>query len=163
MSYTINIIGRLESTTGIGHVTTSFANVLQKIKPTNILTTRTNHLHANDLNTGNCKITALEHAKISPQSICIYTDVLSNGPHDTNAQKTNPESLNFAYTMFDSTRIPREWIDILHKHFDAAIVPSEHLIPIYERSGFSKPIFCLPLILNLDSLLQEPVNQQKIL
>lgn len=51
----------------------------------------------------------------------------------------------FAYSMFESTKIPFEWVDTFNNNFDAVIVPDPSLIKVYENSGVKIPIFSLPL------------------
>ena len=57
----------------------------------------------------------------------------------------NDDQIRFAYTMFESTEIPKEWVSILNDYFDAAIVPDSYHIKVYQSCGVEIPIFVLPL------------------
>jgi len=68
------------------------------------------------------------------------------------------QEIRIAYTMFESTQIPDEWVEIFNSHFDAAAVPDPFLIPIYQACGVEIPLFVLPLGLNLQSFLSAPIK-----
>ncbi|MBM3191935.1 MAG: glycosyltransferase [Chlamydiae bacterium] len=63
--------------------------------------------------------------------------------------------IRLAYTMFESSEIPKEWVSILNHYFDAAVVPDNYFVKVYQNSGVTIPIFVLPLGLNLQPLLKE--------
>lgn len=69
------------------------------------------------------------------------------------------KSIRIAYSLWESTKIPDEWVDILNSHFDAVVVPCPFLVQTYTNSGVKIPIFELPLGLNLDEFLKEPIKQ----
>lgn len=71
------------------------------------------------------------------------------------------DSIRIAYSVWESTQIPQEWVLILNQHFDAVAVPSKFLVRTYERSGVKIPIFELPLGLNLTKFLKQPLKQRK--
>ncbi|MEI8300916.1 MAG: glycosyltransferase [Chlamydiota bacterium] len=66
--------------------------------------------------------------------------------------------IRLAYTMFESSEIPKEWVFILNNYFDAAIVPDSYFVKVYQNSGVDIPIFVLPLGLNLQPLLQTEIK-----
>jgi glycosyltransferase involved in cell wall biosynthesis len=66
--------------------------------------------------------------------------------------------IRLAYTMFESSEIPKEWVSILNDYFDAAIVPDSYFVKVYQNSGVEIPIFVLPLGLNLQPLLQTAIK-----
>lgn len=70
-------------------------------------------------------------------------------------------SIRIAYSVWESTQIPQEWVMILNEHFDAVCVPSKFLVTAYQNSGVKIPIFELPLGLNLSKFLKEPLKSQK--
>lgn len=72
----------------------------------------------------------------------------------------NDDQIRFAYTMFESTEIPKEWVSILNNYFDAAIVPDSYHIKVYQNSGIEIPIFVLPLGLNLQPFLRQEVKKK---
>lgn len=72
----------------------------------------------------------------------------------------NDDQIRLAYTMFESSEIPKEWVVILNNYFDAAIVPDDFLIKVYQNSGVDIPIFVLPLGLNLKPFLEEEIKKK---
>jgi len=96
--------------------------------------------------------------------VVIYEDILW-GPWDgscINKLKGCPrKSIKLAYSMYEATKIPDEWVDILNKKFDGVLVPSKFLIKVYQDSGVRVPIFVLPLGLHLEAYLREPLKSGK--
>lgn len=72
----------------------------------------------------------------------------------------NKDQIRIAYTMFESSEIPRQWVSILNDYFDAAIVPDNFLVKVYQNCGVDIPIFVLPLGLNLQPFLEEEVKKK---
>lgn len=62
------------------------------------------------------------------------------------------KSIRIAYSVWESSALPDQWVEILNTHFDACIVPSSFLIDVYYSSGVKIPIFLLPLGLDFASL-----------
>ncbi len=75
--------------------------------------------------------------------------------------KNRDHHILIAYTMFESTKIPIEWTGILNKHFDVIVVPDPYLVEVYQNSGVTVPIFCLPLGLYLDDYMEQPLKKHK--
>ena len=89
-------------------------------------------------------------------SVLIYTDVLWNGHGDYSIDSLPRASLNIAYTMFDSSQLPTEWVSLCNDRFDAVVVPDEEVKKVYVRSGVWKPVFVLPVPLDLAPYLEQP-------
>lgn len=64
--------------------------------------------------------------------------------------------IKMAYTMLESSAVPKLWVDILNKYYDAAVVPDLNLVSVYKNSGVTIPIFVLPLGIMVENLLKEP-------
>ena len=62
--------------------------------------------------------------------------------------------------MFESTEIPKDWVDGLNNYFDAVIVPDPFHVEIYKQNGVVIPIFMLPLGLDLSGFLKEPLKSK---
>ncbi len=75
--------------------------------------------------------------------------------------KASQDSIRIAYSMFESTKIPNEWVMILNKHFDAVAVPDPFLVEVYKNSGVKIPIFIVPLALNLKPMLEQPLKKER--
>lgn len=65
-----------------------------------------------------------------------------------------------AYSMFESTEIPKSWVEGLNSYFDAVIVPDPFHIEVYKQNGVTIPIFVLPLGLNLSHFLAQPLKSK---
>jgi glycosyltransferase involved in cell wall biosynthesis len=72
----------------------------------------------------------------------------------------NDDQIRLAYTMFESSEIPAEWVEILNNYFDAAVVPDHYHIKVYQNCGVHIPIFLLPLGLNLQPFLQQEIKKR---
>ncbi|MCH9631582.1 MAG: hypothetical protein S4CHLAM37_16060 [Chlamydiia bacterium] len=105
----------------------------------------------------------LETANKKLGKIVIYEDVLYPISHTyfTKKFKDCPDSqIRFAYTMLESSKIPKRWALTLNEHFDAALVPDEFLIKVYKDSGVTIPIFVVPLGLNLNEFEAKPLKKK---
>jgi hypothetical protein len=58
----------------------------------------------------------------------------------------NPKELKktglplIAYTMFESTQMPKAWVNFLNNHVDGIIVPTQFCFDVFRLSGVTKPI-----------------------
>ncbi len=68
------------------------------------------------------------------------------------------DQICIAYSMFESSEIPKMWTTLLNTYFDAVAVPDKFLIDVYRNSGVMIPIFELPLGLELDNFLSTPIK-----
>lgn len=96
-------------------------------------------------------------------NVAILEDVLSNGNPagpEYYYKKMPRAKIKLAYTMFESSEIQREWVDILNNHFDAAIVPDQFLVSVYKNSGVTIPIFVVPLGIYMNELLKLPLKKE---
>lgn len=73
----------------------------------------------------------------------------------------DPYRIKIAYSMFESTQIPPIFVQRLNDNFDAVVVPDPFLIDIYKNCGVTKPLFVLPLGLNLSNFFLEPIKIKK--
>lgn len=67
--------------------------------------------------------------------------------------KDKSESIRIAWSIFETTKVPQIWVDILNNEFDAVAVMDEFLKPVYQNSGVRIPIFVLPLGMYLNEFL----------
>jgi len=68
--------------------------------------------------------------------------------------------IKIAYLVFEATQIPREWLEILHTHFDAVAVPDPFCVEVFKASGLTLPVFLLPLSADLNPFLSLPLKQK---
>jgi glycosyltransferase involved in cell wall biosynthesis len=88
--------------------------------------------------------------------ITIFADMLWY--KDIDLYKKCPNTyIKIAYTMFEGSVLPKQWVHVLNNYFDAAIVPSDYLINLYKTNGVKIPIFLIPMAMpDLDKF--EPKN-----
>ncbi|MDN3506139.1 MAG: glycosyltransferase [Simkaniaceae bacterium] len=95
--------------------------------------------------------------------VLIFEDILW-GPWDGSAihklKGCPKDTIKIAYSMYEATKIPEEWVDILNRKFDAVVVPSSFLIEVYQNSGVQIPIFEIPLGLDLNHFLRAPLKKE---
>ena len=90
--------------------------------------------------------------------ITIYADMIWYVKQ--NLYESCPETyIKIAYSMFEGSNLPVQWVYALNNFFDAVIVPDKYLINIYKNSGVTKPIFVIPMALaDLNSI---KINNKK--
>lgn len=84
--------------------------------------------------------------------VMVYTNVLDNLDERypfRNRVPVKPSFLSFAYSVFDGTEAPKEWVNIMNVYFDGVLTPCNHLKDVFEKSGVTKPVFALPIALDL--------------
>lgn len=89
----------------------------------------------------------------APGCVALFTDMLWSSTHNYTATLPTQSMIKVAYSMFESTRLPPQWVKILNSKFDAVIVPDPWLVDIYQNSGVLIPIFVIPLSLSLEAAL----------
>ena len=95
--------------------------------------------------------------------VVIFEEALSSpGPLVSKIfNKKKPNQVWLAYSMFETSKIPNAFVDNIQNHFDAVIVPDPYLIEVYKNSGVTKPIFFLPLGLDLNPFINAPLKSKK--
>ena len=105
----------------------------------------------------------LKNRKRPLGKVIVYEDCLGFGESFQGVIKgpKNEQSIRIAYSMFESSEIPPEWVNSLNTYFDAVAVPDKFFMDVYKNSGVTIPIFELPLGLNLNRFLTAPLKTQK--
>ena len=103
--------------------------------------------------------------------VLIFEDPLSadrsNGRWEGNfwqrygLSESDKKQIRIAYSMFESSKIPESWVDILNTFFDAVAVPDQYLAQVYEQCGVRIPIFVIPLGRDLGRYLSSPLKSSK--
>lgn len=96
----------------------------------------------------------------TPGKVSILCDLLWT-KHIYPAKLVPQSPIKVAYSMLESTAIPKQWVQILNSRFDAVVVPDEFLVRVYKRSGVQIPIFVIPNSLYLDDFLSQPIKSKK--
>lgn len=63
--------------------------------------------------------------------------------------------IKIAYSTFESTKLPRQWVELFNEHFDAVVVLDPWWVDVYKACGVKIPIFVLPAALELDGYFKE--------
>lgn len=95
--------------------------------------------------------------------VILFEDMIWS-PHNSAEQmlqNIEGDPIKIAYSMWESSRLPDEWVQILNRHFDAVCVPSAFLVEVYQKSGVVLPIFELPLWRDLQPFAKQPLKQSK--
>ncbi|MGA7181524.1 MAG: glycosyltransferase [Thiobacillaceae bacterium] len=156
----VNVVGRIDGKTGIAQHTTSFLNCLKGDFDLNFLDTRPQTSDHRFIPAGVRTVTSYDDS-LQNADVSIFVDVTSDDENDDNWAKVPVTRRKYIYSVFDSTLIPRRWSDIINNHFDAVFVPSHFLLEVYRASGVQKPVFHLPLALDLDPYLRLPYKESK--
>jgi len=93
-------------------------------------------------------------------NVSLLTEMLTR--NKKNIFERLPENgIKIAYSMLESTQIPKEWVEILNNIFDAVIVPDGYLVDIYKQSGVKIPVFMIPVMINLDQFYKYKSTEEK--
>lgn len=104
--------------------------------------------------------------KLPTGKVIIYTDcawttskqpLLENLIADQNAG----DQIRIAYSMFETNKIPYFWKSIIHRYFDAVVVPDPYFINVYKNSGIERPIFTLPISVDYRHFLSKPLKAKR--
>ncbi len=148
--YDATLVGFVNSADGIGRHPILFKECLEKNVKMNFLSTRNIPAEIEDSQLGLARLDLANKQDIGAVSILL--DIIAD--KELNIYKKMPDSpIKIAYTMFESTAIPDNWVSILNNKFDMAIVPDQYLIEVYKNCGVQIPIFVLPLPLMLQKFL----------
>ena len=147
----ICVIGRVGFHTGIGSIGAGIAEALARSFPVCFLPTEPEARGRDSimLPSGRVIPVCRDPAAIE---VSVFCDVLSECTIDP------PGRLRYAWLLWDSDRLPPNWVGLLNERFDAVLVPSRSLIDIARSSGVDRPITHLPIPLDLDGSLAQPVR-----
>lgn len=145
MHKNIRIISRFDKITGIGHHGWSFITTLACIEGLSIEAVITDFdcckETIKEIGQYCDKVSFLSEVK-GKADFSVYCDVLMQ---QEDKKLFNLGFINIAYSAFDSSRVPKAWVDTIHKYFDMVIVPDTFVKNAYLNSGLQKDILVLPL------------------
>ena len=156
----LSIVGYIDLVDGLGRQGAELAQAFQNKLNINI------HLTRRLKDAKNIKQLQKLVVKKNPLwgSVVVYEEMLSL-PWEEACTKINKmdscprNRIKIAYSMWESTQIPSEWVEILNTRFDAVIVPSSFLIDVYQNSGVKIPVFIVPLALDFEHFFHQPLKQ----
>jgi len=147
-SFDVTLVGLFGSTNGLSKIALNLAEELSNDLTINIVVPNANS--DQPLHLANGKV-ILHNGRVNPGKVAFLTYLPTLYEHV-------PESyIKIAYSMFESTKIPTNWVKSLNKVFDLVCVPDDYLVNVYKTSGVRIPIFVLPCPLRLRNFL----NQKK--
>lgn len=71
------------------------------------------------------------------------------------------DQIRVAYSMYEASMIPQQWVIKINTYFDHVLVPDEYLKSVYENSGVTVPVHVVPLGTNLDPYLKSPIKSSR--
>jgi glycosyltransferase involved in cell wall biosynthesis len=158
----ICIIGRTNFHSGIGSISYATAELLARSFPVSFLPTEKHwDPKADEVTLPNGRVIPVCRDP-SRVRASIFCDVLWNGQADFNYAMAPPGSLKYAWFVYDSDRLPRRWVELLNGHFDLVLATSPHLVPVARANGVETPIACMPIPLDLDGPLAEPLPSRRL-
>lgn len=150
----LNIVGILDQTDGLGRIPIGIIDTLGKDANIHFIAIN-GHVNLKDVSNRVKKIVLSSQSvsSIASKNISLYTFLpVWDSPF---LFQFMPDSLiKIAYSMFETTRIPQEWVNAFNTFVDAVVVPDPYLIEVYENSGVNVPIFFLPLGMYLDDFFK---------
>lgn len=149
--YDVTLVGFVNFADGIGRHPILFKECLGSNINMNFVSTRDIPAENEDAQLGLPRLNPADKKDVGAVSILL--DIISDKA--LSLYKKVPDShIKIAYTMFESTEIPSNWVKILNSKFDMAVVPDQFLVDVYQNCGVQIPIFVLPLPLMLEKFLE---------
>ena len=171
--YRLNLVGFLDDLNSLSRHTSSIVDCLgsdQRIKMQLFMTRSCSpqSLSAHCVNVLEAAqpIHVLKKDKLSMPigSMIIYSDpFLGEEVPDINQYKDfcDAHALRIGSVVWETTEPRPAKIAHINAYCDAIIVPDEWLVGVYKKSGVTCPIFVLPLVLNLESLLARRLKKKR--
>ncbi len=157
----IAVIGRCAFQSGIGAMSYAACEMLARSFPVCVIPTDPHLRHA-----AAASVT-LPNGRVLPVcrdpgrvKVSFFADVPWNGVHDFNYTLAPPRSLKYVWLVYDSDELPPRWTQLFNEHFDLVVTTSPHLIETARASGVDRPIACLPIPLDLEHSLAEPLPER---
>lgn len=155
--YDLTLIGRYTFSDGLGRNPFCFIEMLKDKVTINCIPTQS--MRASDAPT-HIKQIIMSNLNNKPANVAILCDALwYNNYHPMKHMPQSP--IKIAYSVFEATKIPEKWVEIINEKFDAVAVPDPFLVTVYKESGVRRPVFVLPHGLYLDDFLNQPIKKRK--
>jgi glycosyltransferase involved in cell wall biosynthesis len=158
-AYDCTVVGHVIFSDGIGRIPISLIDMLKDDLKINFISTWNKSINLKDVPLTVQKI-LLEHRNTIPGTVALFCDPLWY-KYIQPIQFLPNSKIKIAYSMFETNKIPNQWVEILNKQFDAVVVPDPFLIEVYKNSGVAIPIFMIPCGLYLEEFLKRPLKERK--
>jgi glycosyltransferase involved in cell wall biosynthesis len=153
----VTLVGPIEMADGIGRQAAELGSILMKDFKVNILA---HHYDKEDVSSSIRKLMWKRNKRLG--KIVIFEQSLwdpAGKPSKALSKVQHEGQIRIAYSMLEATRIPQEWVMQLNLYYDAVAVPDAFLVDAYKSSGVKIPVFELPLGLNLQPYLKQPLKK----
>lgn len=152
----LTIVGFAKYNDGLGRIPIGLIDCLGNDLKINFINTRNNQNIDKEVKDEVAQI--INKKQIIIQSkVTLLTDVIST-QHMKNYNFLPKSIIKIAYTMFETSSIPKEWVNIINDYFDSIVVPDCFLIKVYKNCGIKVPIFVLPIGIYIEELLKKPAK-----
>lgn len=148
----ITLVGRLDNHSGYGHYTSGYMDALSTDFNIFHIDTKLEQGNPPELENTKCK------QKHQTPVATIFTDVLWNGQHDYNWKKVPNDGIKIANCCFDSSLLPKQWVNILNTSFDLVVVPCTEMITVCKNSAVTKPVIYLPIPCSFENLEKQKLT-----
>lgn len=149
--YDVTLVGFVNYADGVGRHPILFKKCLEDHVKLNFVSTRDIDPVVEDAQLGLPRLNPEDRQDVG--GVSILTDIISDIAVKL-YQKVPDSNVKIAYTMFESTAIPQNWVSILNRDFDMAVVPDQFLVQVYKDCGVQIPVFVLPLPVMLEDFLK---------
>lgn len=148
----LTIIGPLAIGDGLGRVSSLIAKSLNNTFDIKIVS-----LNEDDVFKKWDHYTEIQKLVVPLQQVSHKTPILSTGilwapgghpyafTHDIFKNEQWKNTPRFVISMFESTKIPDEWVNIINDCYTGVLVPCDYLVGVYKNSGVKIPVYVLPL------------------
>jgi len=153
----LTVVGFANMSDGIGRQSVEIINAMKDSVSVGFYPTKSSNLL--DVPPSVQKIMSRKRAQMG--KVVLYEDIFSSCSHAFFKKRFHldkQDELRIAYSMFESSQLPELWVHNLNRYFDAVAVPDPFLVEVYQHSGVTIPVFVLPLGLNLEPFLKEPLK-----
>lgn len=156
----VTIAGFIQMADGLGRQSVELISALKDHFDVHFKKTRTLH-HLEDVPQDLYKI--LSDRSRPSGKVIIFEETLSESEECFQKifKNMRVNQIRFAYSMFETSKIPQNFVDKIHRYFDAVVVADPYNVRSYQESGVTVPIFTLPLGLDLDRFMNAPLKKEK--
>lgn len=152
----LTIVGAIKYADGLGRLPIGLTDILKDDLHINFKRTPIGDYRFEDVAQTTAEI--LKKAYAQAGHVALLTFPLWYKFGDMHTAVPEDSFIKIAYSMLETTAIPKKWVSILNEKFDAVAVPDIFYEAVYRNAGVNIPIFVLPHGIYIDHLLKEPMK-----
>lgn len=137
----LNLIGLVKFNDGLGRIPLGMIDCLKNDIKINVINTQS--VSFDDEEVASDVLSIVKNSNNKTSKIVFVTEIITT--QNQVLKLKDQDNIKIMYSMFETTKIPSAWVDLINNNFDIAGVPDEFLVEIYKNSGIKIPIFVLPL------------------